>query len=606
MGLTNFSGSSSGSNNPSGGSSGGPFGSAVPQQPDAQAEALENLVDYNTKFKNSSPILFRDAASRQVESILIGKKKPNALLIGSAGVGKTRIVEDLARRIEAADPTLPDGIAGSHIYELPLSAVISGTIYRGQMEARLRNIIQFLSDPANKAIVFIDEIHQLCGHSESYEEIAQILKPALARGDIRCIGATTLQEVNQLMDDPALSRRFSRVIIEEFTQEQTVKILQDMKGEFFSHYGMKISLSDDLMETVVRLADEYRPSGSHRPDNAITLLDRAMGDVAVERKIAEHAASADPAMLAAFRSVPVVPLREDQVKRTAMKLMTGGANKSIFDEGRVRAALSVIRGQDKPVDAVVTMLRRQDMALFRKNTPLTLLFAGSSGVGKTEVVKIIAQELTGLKPITLNMTEYHSSASINRIIGAPVGYIGSDSNAELPFDCLESNPYQVILLDEFEKCDRSVQRLFMSVFDEGYIKTNRGGIIDFSRSIIVATTNAGHAARRSAPLGFNSSVPGPNKSESVKTLSGYFDTELLNRFDAILTFNALSKNDFKAILQDIYTKEAARIMKEKPRITLLPAIPDGELDRIADEEFVPEFGARPCAKAARGFIESQV
>lgn len=603
MGLNDFTGNNGANNNNGGAAPGGiPF--AQPAAGDAY-DPMEFLINYNDKFGTAGKILFRDDVRGQLMSVLIGKNKPNALLIGPAGVGKTKIVEDLAYCLKTDDPIVPDKIRQCTIYELPLSNIVAGSSFVGQVEAKLKSVVEFLSDPKNRAILFIDEIHQLVGESQTYEKIAQILKPALARGDIKTIGATTSQEAGKLMDDPALNRRFSRIIVDEFTKEQTIDILKAARPGFVTHYNNKIALTDDLMPTIVDLADEYRAAGSHRPDNALTLLDRTIGDALVQRKQAELAAQSDPAMQQALLAVPLVPITAKQLKKTALRMMTGSAVKQEFSKDALTTALEPIIGQDEILTKVIDLLRRDNMGLFPKKTPLTLLFTGASGVGKTEVTKIIAQTLTGVKPIILNMTEYHSPAAINRIIGAPAGYVGSDSNAELPFDILESNPYQVILLDEFEKADKAVQRLFMSVFDEGSLKTNRGKTVDFSRSIIIATTNAGHSAGASRPLGFaQENKPAASKID-VSKLSQWFDTELLNRFSYILCFNDLSKDDYRAILQDIYKREVVRI-KSSRRISLLDEIPDDKLDEIVEATFQPQFGARPARKAARAFIEDQI
>jgi ATP-dependent Clp protease ATP-binding subunit ClpA len=202
------------------------------------------------------------------------------------------------------------------------------------------------------------------------------------------------------------------------------------------------------------------------------------------------------------------------------------------------------------------------------------------------------------------MTEYHSSASINRIIAAPAGYVGSDSHAELPFDALETNPYQIILLDEFEKCNKSVQRLFMSAFDEGYIKTNKGKTIDFSKSIIIATTNAAHESNSTGSIGFTNSSSGNKTRATVEKLSDYFDIALLNRFEHILTFNPISKEVYTDILAENYKSEIARIKANKRNIMLSDELSEDELAKLADETYVPEFGARPVKKTIRSYIES--
>lgn len=597
--------------------SGGFFGGAafgggmiIPQVPTNNDDPTQYLINYNEKFKDSDPALFRDEIIEQTMGVLLGKEKPNALLIGSAGVGKTKIAEDLARRLANDDPTLPDTLLKSVIYELPLSNIVAGSGVVGDVEQKIKSVLDFASDKSNNVVLFIDEIHQLLGDSQTYQKIAQILKPALARGDIRVIGATTLQESNSLMNDPAFNRRFSRLIVDELTREQTITILQHVKPSFITHYKHKVAIPDDILTTVAVIADQYATSGTHRPDGAITILDRACGEAIVARKTLEQKAKHDPVILAAIQASTIIPITEKQIRQTAIRLMTGTNKKETLDIDSLKDHLSVIKGQDNVIEKLTDMIRRDNMGYFKRERPMTLLFAGTSGVGKTEVVKIIARELTGIPPITLNMTEYHSSASINRIIGSPTGYIGSDSNAELPFDKLETNPYQIILLDEFEKGDPSIQRLFMSVFDEGTLKTNRGKTIDFSKCIIVATTNAGFNEKNSTTsrhMGFvDTNSIGNKKSELIDTLSGWFDIALINRFNDTLTFNELTRENYKEIVASQYHTEITRIKSEHRRVTLPDFMPDEDLEKIADETYVRAFGARPARNAVQHYIETNI
>lgn len=601
MGMNNFTGNTNAS---------GPTGpqlpiAVAPPAPKAD-DASEILINYNEKFKSAGPTLFRDEIVQQALGILIGKNKPNALLVGPAGTGKTKITEDIAYRLANDDPIIPDKIKNYTVYELPLSLLVSGSGIVGVLEEKVHAICEFAEDPANKAILFIDEIHQLTNNgNQSYDKIAQILKPALARGAMKVIGATTNQEAKTLLDDPAFNRRFSRLIVDEFTREQTIEILKHIRSSFIQFHNNRIALDDTIMETTAQLADEYHQAGSHRPDSAITLLDRSIGAAIMERKVMEQKAANDPTLLAAIQSVPIIPITEKRIKTTAIQLMTGNSKPRQFDEQALKDALSPIKGQDEAIATIIKQIKRRDLGLTPKNVPLTMLFAGVSGCGKTEVTKLLADYLTGVKPIILNMTEYTSSASIQRIIGAPPGYVGYTSNAELPFDTLETNPYQVILLDEFEKGDKSVQRLFMSAFDEGYIKTSKGTTIDFSRSIIIATTNAGHKERK-ASLGFNTPTENHTTTNTVKTLSHWFDTELLNRFRVIQTFNELSKDTYKEILAEKYRNEVKRVKADHPRLTLLDEIPDDKLEELTNKTFVPAFGARPATNAAHAFMEEQI
>lgn len=610
MALNNFTGNNSGNNSGKNNGGGIPLGGgglpsgfgSMPQGQDTDAESL--LINYNKK--TTDPAMFRDDVIQQMLSVLIMKDKPNPLMVGPAGVGKTRVVEEIARRLEAKDPSIPSALSGSVIYELPLSNIVANSSYVGQVEGKLQSVIEFAEDPANRCILFIDEIHQLCSTSHTNNTIAQILKPALSRGAIKCIGATTTQEARFLFSDPALNRRFSRIIVDEFTQEQTVELLKAVKPVYIKHYANKVVLDDAVMPDVARYADEYHAAGSHRPDNALTLLDHAIAEAIIDRNVALQQAQAanDQMLVQAIQSVPYVVLTEQKLKKTAMKIMTGHAKQHDMDETVLFNQLSVIKGQDDIAQQVVKHLKRKELGLFRKKAPLALMFAGSSGVGKTEMAKIVSRHYTGLEPIILNMTEYSDPATINRIIGSPAGYVGSDSASELPFDCLESNPFQFILLDEFEKAHPAVQRLFMSVLDEGTLQTNRGTTIDFSRTILIATTNAAHTERK-ASLGFGTAQKNTPK-ETVDSLSGWFDSALLNRFTQILTFHPISKEIYRDIVAADYERSVTQILAEHPRLTLAATLSDDELDDIVARTYVPDFGARPAQKAVDEAIENQV
>lgn len=603
MGFSNFT------NNNTNGTTPPSNGGSMPSSPLMQEDfnIMDCLINYNEKYKTAGPAMYREKTVQQTIAVLIGMLKPNPLLCGAAGTGKTKIAEDIAYRLANNDALIPDSLKNYTIYELPLSNIVAGSSFVGQLEAKVKAIIEFFEDSSNKAILFIDEIHQLSSGNPTYDKIAQILKPALARGDIKVIGATTLQEANNLNDDPAFNRRFSRIIVDELSQEQTLDIIKNLTPKLIQNYNNKITVADDVLAQIVKLADHYKRSGSHRPDNAITLLDRAMGDAIVKRHAQEIKAQQtnNQQMIAAFKMMPFIPLSESQAKATAVRLMTGFNEKTELNVDELTASLARIKGQDEAVRKTIQMLREKDAGCTDPNTPLALLFTGPSGVGKTEVAKIIAQNLTDTKPIVINMTEYHSSASINRIIGSPAGYVGSDSHAELPFDILESNPYQVIILDEFEKGDRAVQRLFMQAFHDGYIKTNRGKIIDFSKAIIIATTNAGYTTR-ATNIGFNEDTTTPTKEQTVKELSKWFDIALLNRFSDIVPFNEITKDIYCEILKENYIVENDRIRTINHRAKTPDVLSDDDAMKITDKTYVPEFGARPAAKAVRKYIASLI
>ena len=627
MGLNNFTGHDDDDDDDTNGSGTGPgvpggqfvpFGGSGPltgQPSDDDELAKSLLINYNERFVNASPVMFRDQSIEQLLSVLISKNKPNALLVGAAGVGKTKIVEDLARRIALGDMLIPAQLSKATIYELPIASLVAGSSMVGMLEEKVQAVVKFASNPANDAVLFMDEIHQLVGKNSGgesiYGKIAQILKPALARGDMRVIGATTSQESRNLDHDPAFNRRFTRLTVDELTPEQTVAVLRSIRPGLMTHYRNQITVSDDVLEFVVQTADTKSRAGQHRPDNAITLLDRAMSNRVLEhrRQIREAEAAGDHVILAALQATPMMPLTQHRVEKVATHLLTGFATNHSLDVEMLRARLHAeLLGQDDVLDQMVDALARHELGLFPRRTPLAWMLAGASGVGKTQAAKIIAEELTNQPPIILNMTEYHHSSAIQRIIGAPPGYIGSDSNAELPFDSLESNPHRVILLDEFEKCDPAVQRLFLSALDEGYITTSQNKQLDFSKAVVIATTNAAREALSGSSLGFASRPSAPSHQSLNKMLANYFDAELLGRFTMVLGFNPLDEAMFANIVLVEFASQRARIVAEKPSLTqsLPMSLNDDHLAVLVKNHFVPSQGARPAAIAVRKYLEDAV
>lgn len=618
MGLTDFTNNGgNGENNGSAGDGGQDIGTpgtggpgipiviGIPGGPGGQQNSgkkptgMEDIfINYNERFRLAQPIMFRDSVIRDTIGILIGKLKPNPLLVGPAGTGKTKIIEDIARRLANSDPLIPDELKGYTIYELPLASVVKGASYVGQLEDNVDKVIKFATDPKNKAILFIDEIHQLVnGDQQIYGKIAQWLKPALGRGNVRVIGATTTQEVTNFFHDPAFQRRFSRVLVNELSKEETAQIVRMSVPRYITS---RVTISDEVCEKIVADADDYRYMNNHRPDNALTLLDRSVSHKVMQMKETELSLGSDPAQLKVFKQIPSFALTENDVRKTAIRLLMGGVEKPSIDSSGLREAFSVIKGQEKAVDAVIEEVERREKAIFPLTKPSTFLFSGSSGVGKTEIANILARYVTGMKPIKLNMTEYTDSASVNRIIGVPMGYVGCDSAQELPFDILDTNPYQVILLDEFEKGDRSVQRLFMSVFDEGTLSTNIGKTIDFSKAIIIATTNAGCTNARSAKVG----ITHEEVEEDITNLEDSFDIELINRFKSKVKFNSIDKATYKDIMANIYRRMIADVKQRIRRISLPDELDDDVLDEMVEKSYNSKLGARPAENHIRRYIEN--
>ncbi len=557
----------------------------------------ESILD-NLNKKEHTPTLYRDAIIDQLMTVLIGESHPNALLVGPAGTGKTKIVEELAHRIEIKDASVPELLYGCTIYSLQISDIVAGSSMVGELEEKVKSLVEFLSNKDNRAILFLDEFHMLFQEG-LYEKIAQILKPALGRGMIRVIGATTTQEVKNIDTDPAFKRRFTKVIVDELSKDQTLEIVNVYVRKLADHYKMPFNYDEELGRNIVDIADEYCSSNTHRPDNAVTLADRAVANAVVEKYKLLN--SPDINLQNMGRSINGVNLSRRGIIRTALKVATGHNEPKDFSEDELQSELEYIKGQDDVLEQIIKILRLRNMHVRPMNRPLTFLFAGSSGVGKTEVANIIARYCTDEKPIRLNMAEFYSEASINRLIGAPAGYVGYDSNAEMPFDILDTNPYHVIELNEFDQAHKSVQDLFMNVFEEGYLKDNSGKIIDFSKSIIIATTNAGRMDE-SNPIGINRK----KRDISVSELSEHFKIALINRFNHKMTFHEITREIYEDIMKDTYMKEVQMIKQLRPGAALEDELPDFELKTLCDKSFDVRFGARPIKTTVCNYIDSRL
>lgn len=601
-----------------GGNVGGGFG-PMSALTGSGGDPTDMLIDYNTRFKAANPALFRDGLVTQTISVLSSKMKPNALLIGGAGVGKTCIVEEIARLIANGDPSIPAQLQGHTIWELPLSNIVAGSGMVGALEEKMAELIDYLSDASNKAILFIDEIHQLVkspgGQSmdPTYQKISQILKPALARGDVRVIGATTNTESRGFDHDPAFQRRFSTLIVDELTREQTIEVLKVARGPLVQHYLNKITVTDEALHDAAVIADETSLASSHRPDNALTLLDRTMADVHVRHQASISRAQArnDQATLSALQAVTSLPVNDRRLREVAMRLATGMAEKPSFDKDQLRQKLSRLKGQDDVLDGLVENLVRDQLSVFPRTKPTAWMFAGPSGVGKTEATKIIAEGLTNEEPIMLNMGEYHNKHDTAKILGSPPGYVGSDSSRELPFDSLASNPYRVILLDEFEKASDEVKRLFLTALDEGWMQMASGKKIDFTKATIIATTNAAReilGKRQSIGFTTESGPSVVSHQEMVKALQEAFPPELLGRFSSIVGFAPIDRDVYRDIVEASYERERSRLLEENKRMgqRLTATIDPDVLRDIVRDSFLADQGARPAFQEVRRHIENQL
>lgn len=606
MGLSNFTptdiGGGSGSSGPS-----VPLSALFGPTLTGGSDINDMLINYNETYKSATPALFRDEIVTQTMSIISSSRKPNALLVGPAGVGKTAIVEEIARRIANKEASVPPQLANTTIYELPIATLVAGAGVVGDLENRITEIIKFAQDANNDALLFIDEIHLIAdSNNTTYAKIAQILKPAMARGYIRVIAATTMGEAKKLDDDPAFKRRFSSVIVDELTREQTRDILDIVLPGMLGHYQNKVTVAPDVLDEIVMTADRLMSTG-HRPDTAITLLDRALSHSVISHHAAiqEALASGNTTSAQMLQQITHIPLTAKRLNTIAMLLVTGQSQPPHLDVTALQTELSRLRGQEEVLPRIVDALRRRELNIFPSTRPTSWLFAGASGVGKSETATIISSMVTGQKPIILNMAEYHDSASINRIIGSPTGYVGSDSAKERPFDTLASNPYRVIVLDEFEKADMSVQRLFLSALDTGEIQMANGPAVDLSRCIVIATTNAGRQKLSGSQMGFGDHKHSMSKQSLTKELQKSFDAELLGRFDDLIAFMPLGADDYAQILRDEYDRQVKRICAERPDLSFDP-IDDDTIARLVDETWLVDQGARPAIRAIRALIEDMM
>lgn len=604
MGLSNFTPTDIGSGGS--GSSGPsiPLSALLGPTLTGGSDINDMLINYNETYKSATPALFRDEIVTQTMSIISSSRKPNALLVGPAGVGKTAIVEEIARRIANKEASVPPQLANTTIYELPIATLVAGAGIVGDLENRITEIIKFAQDANNDALLFIDEIHLIAdSNNTTYAKIAQILKPAMARGYIRVIAATTMGEAKKLDDDPAFKRRFSSVIVDELTREQTRDILDIVLPGMLGHYQNKVTVAPDVLDEIVMTADRLMSTG-HRPDTAITLLDRALSHSVISHHAAiqEALASGNTTSAQMLQQITHIPLTAKRLNTIAMLLVTGQSQPPHLDAQALQTELSRLRGQEEVLPRIVDALRRRELNIFPSTRPTSWLFAGASGVGKSETATIISSMVTGQKPIILNMAEYHDSASINRIIGSPTGYVGSDSAKERPFDTLASNPYRVIVLDEFEKADMSVQRLFLSALDTGEIQMANGPAVDLSRCIVIATTNAGRQKLSGSQMGFGDHKHSVSKQSLTKELQKSFDAELLGRFDDLIAFMPLGADDYAQILRDEYDRQVKRICAERPDLGFDP-IDDDTIAQLVDETWLVDQGARPAIRAIRALIE---
>lgn len=619
MVVHNFTGNTGGNNTngnpPSGNIPNGNLNFGNRYQPNSNPgqDVPDCLLNMNDRFKHKSNCKFREDVIDQTLSVLIGQEKPNPLLIGEAGVGKTKIAEEIAHRLANNHVTIPDMLRGFVIFGFQPSNLVAGSGIRGQLEEKVKELLEFASDKKNKVILFIDEIHMLFSGDPSYEQISQILKPALSRGDIKVIGATTMSEAQKLYKDPAFERRMQSVIVNELTEEQSLEILETIAPNSAQYYGTN-PLTTDLLRFMVDMSQKYSNGKSHQPDVSVTLLDRVCASLHVKRKRdienAKDPNTGNPQLLQILQTTPII-VNETNIESTAVSLLRGHASNPTVDYDQVTTEIKeTVLGQDEQIDFVMSKAKGRSLGLFETTKPLAFLWAGNSGTGKTELAKQIAKRIVDTELIIINMNEFSEAHHTARLIGAPAGYVGYDSMQELPLDPLKTNPYRVILLDEFEKAHREVRRLFMTALDEGYMKTARGERIRFDKAIIIATTNEGFSNKKEPVVGFGQQTTQTNNlNATLDRFGDTFEPEILNRFqNNIVAFNDISREVYGTILQNVYKKRLEYITLKKPKFRkrFADELDEITLQTLIEQSYVKEFNARPAQATIDNYIESQI
>ncbi|EOA4088312.1 AAA family ATPase [Campylobacter coli] len=533
-----------------------------------QNSEIENLNSYASDLTllaqkgKIDPLIGRKFELERIIQILSRRKKNNPILIGEAGVGKTAIVEGLALAI--AEKKVPKNLQNAKIFSLDIAGLLSGTKYRGDFEKRIKEVLEGLQKLPN-AILFIDEIHTIVGvgaTGESHTDFSNLLKPALSNGTLKCIGATTFMEYKNTFDkNKALSRRFAKINVDEPSQEEAFQILQGLKSKYEDFH--KIKISDEVLQQAVVWGKKFF-SDKYLPDSAIDLVDELGASYVLKAKTKKNADIKD--------------LEQVLAKMTHHHKMFE------FDQNKALMNLSLnlkakIFGQDEVIDKLVATLKQSFAGFKNLNTPRgVFLFTGSSGVGKTELCKVLA-EFLGLNLERFDMSEYAEKHSISKLIGSPAGYVGYEDGGLLS-NAVRKNPFSLILFDEIEKAHPDLSNTFLQIFDNAELTDNSGLKADFKNTIIIMTSNLG--LKESNELGFLSK----NEEKSNRAIKDFFAPEFINRIDKILHFNDLDDT----VLVKIIQKELDKISKNLKNIQLV-ADEKAKL-YLAKKAYNKEFGVR--------------
>ena len=586
-------------------------------------------------------VVGRDRELDRVIQILCRRQKNNPCLIGEPGVGKTAIAEALAQRI--ADGNVPYRLRGCEVCLVDLTALVAGTQFRGQFESRVQGLLSDVKAAGN-VILVIDEVHNIvgAGDAEGSMNAANILKPALSRGEVQIIGATTLTEYRKYIEkDTALERRFQPVTVNEPSMADTEEILRGIKHYYEDFHG--VTIPDSVLHAAVTLSERYITE-RYLPDKAIDLIDEAAAHLSLtspeineKRELAEKRTTLqkeldeleaktareepDEATYKRIADARVELIRlddrytavTDACAKVEMKvsdladvieIWTGIPASSVTEDEYERLAELETRlsrriiGQPEAVSAVARAIRRNRTGVSAKRRPVSFIFAGPTGVGKTELVKVLAEDLfsTPETLIRLDMSEFMDKFSVSRIIGAPPGYVGYDDAGQLT-EKIRRRPYSVVLFDEIEKAHPDVMNILLQILDDGRITDSQGKTVSFENTVIVMTTNAGSGGA-SAPAGFSDSPEAQAKEKTSRALSEFLRPEFLNRIDEIITFRSLSREDFVQIAGLMLGDCAAALAERNIRLSWTPAA----AALIADKSYSVKYGARNM----RRYIETEV
>ena len=587
-----------------------------------------NLTDEARNGK-LDPVIGRNKEIQETAEILARRTKNNPVLVGDAGVGKTAVVEGLAQAIVNGD--VPAAIKNKEIISIDISGLEAGTQYRGSFEENIQNLIKEVKAAGN-IILFFDEIHQILGagstgDGQGSKGLADILKPALSRGEMTVIGATTQDEYrNTIMKNAALARRFNEVKVNAPSPEDTFKILQGIRPLYEAHHN--IELPDAVLKAAVDYSVQYIPQRS-LPDKAIDLIDVTAAhlasqhpvtdiktleaDIAEAKAKQEEFAQKEDYESAINEKMRIQKLQEEIDKHTdnqkvvaqvndvaeAVERMTGipVSQMGASDIERLKDMKSRLQahviGQDKAVEAVSKAIRRNRAGFDEGNRPIgSFLFVGPTGVGKTELAKQLALDMFGNKDaiIRLDMSEYSDRTAVSKLIGATAGYVGYEDNSNTLTERVRRNPYSIVLFDEIEKADPQVITLLLQVLDDGRLTDGQGNTVNFKNTVIIATSNAG--------FGYGSDNDDENKVDVMDRIAPFFRPEFLNRFNAVIEFNQLSKEDLKKIV-DLMLDQVNKTLAKK-QITL--DVTDAAKDLLMEQGYDKTMGARPL----RRVIESEI